>query len=1239
MSTPLTDIFAECNDVSRELWHSSDLERKFKEEEMNFKISAITVLRKFALRISLTMQTMVQTLLTNFVMPRKLQLVCLSLFLGLLSLATQPGFAQNPPPLNFGNNFFVTGDYIVAGAYGMATNFTTINGVSYAIGRINVPDKNPSTGIANPGITGATSVPQGAQIVAALLYWQAVEKVGSPGSGQIGYIRPLVSGGPAAPGYLISGTNVTGSTTVSWSAGGCGGGSTGKLLRTYRADVAGALPVDVNGNSVANGSFEVWLPSVGNATPLTLGATLVVIYRVLSGAGGPNIPLNAIVIYDGDYAQGNAQLTMTQQLQGFYDAAQNPVSRLTHIVGSGQSNKFQTVYLSSGTNSFVPLPFLYGNGQPAFPGYYGMWDNPTWTFTNANTTTNPGVLEDASNATTQVVPSPSNQGCVSWGAVIVSTTVKDTDKDGLLDSWENAKGYCDYSTNPSCSGSQDAGWVDLPNANPNEKDVYLQYDYMCSSVSSGSCAGASYSFDPGLAVDNEDNLSPHANAIDKVVAAYANHGIALHASPGHAITEGQPDVSCADSDPTCTFPNEPGTVGFSAGLEYIKNQTIDSQTGLIGCDPSNDQNCGPVFQHGKKDSYHYALFSHGVGVPNWFLSDGSLSSVSQSGSTVTFTTSSSHGISPIAGDNLCSTAKGFIGRVTVVSAISNPNLNGTYCAKAVGTPPAANKFAITLANSSTTATYTKTTDPNLGVANGKVTSISGFSDVGGQNSVISLGSGGWGPPTDPSSDGKKWQNVAGTFMHELGHTMALTHGGTFYNQLANNNYTPTFEVNCKPNVQSSMSYLFQFDLLEVPGVFNAKGNPLMVVDYSKEALTTLDENSPQPKGILNNTAYAKTAWFQLTSFAGGTPVSPHCDGTPLQGDPSTSYVSDFVNNFFWTSSTTTGNDINFNGNSDVMHGHNEWDGTPAEEGGVGPAPGLDLRQVSAFGTISAIGPGGDEGGLHTGGGGLHSGGGGLHTGGGGLHSGGGGLHTGGGAPAEFTHESANSYARPPRGLSITEEKASPRNIVLNWFIPTFGTVVQYNLYRSDAGGSFHLVLPGPGTQTTYTDTVTCNSGGYRYQVTAVTNNDSGTLQESSPSNTVPASGQALLTGCYTVTNLSSPATATGNSSVPITWTLTDDFWITPGTDWKNAITTNPVTRSAANTLFAIGPVPNHCKTQGSTTLLLNGNAQSGAGTFTNSGGQFTFTWNTKGFCGGSYTFQLKLDSNQTQTTTTPLLLK
>ena len=106
-----------------------------------------------------------------------------TLALGLLLVLgfAHSGLAQAVPPLSFSNNFFVTGDYIVAGAYNMNQKFTTINGVSYSVGTINVPDKNPK-GVPNPGITGATSVPPGAQIVAALLYWQTVEKVGvAPG--------------------------------------------------------------------------------------------------------------------------------------------------------------------------------------------------------------------------------------------------------------------------------------------------------------------------------------------------------------------------------------------------------------------------------------------------------------------------------------------------------------------------------------------------------------------------------------------------------------------------------------------------------------------------------------------------------------------------------------------------------------------------------------------------------------------------------------------------------------------------------------------------------------------------------------------------------------------------------------------------------------------------------------------------------------------------------------------------
>ncbi len=68
------------------------------------------------------------------------QLLPLLVLLGVLPTV---GFAQSPtPPLNFGNNFLVTGDYVVAGAYNMTTKFQTINNASYAVGTINVPDGN-----------------------------------------------------------------------------------------------------------------------------------------------------------------------------------------------------------------------------------------------------------------------------------------------------------------------------------------------------------------------------------------------------------------------------------------------------------------------------------------------------------------------------------------------------------------------------------------------------------------------------------------------------------------------------------------------------------------------------------------------------------------------------------------------------------------------------------------------------------------------------------------------------------------------------------------------------------------------------------------------------------------------------------------------------------------------------------------------------------------------------------------
>ena len=87
-------------------------------------------------------------------MSRKIQFVFLFLLLGLLSTAAQLCFAQAGPPLNFANNYFVRGDYTVAGAQGMTSNFTNIKGIQYAVGTITVPDDlNP--GNKPSAITGS----------------------------------------------------------------------------------------------------------------------------------------------------------------------------------------------------------------------------------------------------------------------------------------------------------------------------------------------------------------------------------------------------------------------------------------------------------------------------------------------------------------------------------------------------------------------------------------------------------------------------------------------------------------------------------------------------------------------------------------------------------------------------------------------------------------------------------------------------------------------------------------------------------------------------------------------------------------------------------------------------------------------------------------------------------------------------------------------------------------------------
>jgi hypothetical protein len=714
----------------------------------------------------------------------------------------------------------VTGDYVVGG-----WNKST--------GTITIPD--PEAYATNVQLQ---QVPAGADIVAAYVYWQTVENSGSY-AGQNGSFRGFpftgaILGNPNAP--------------VSWSSGGCAGSSQGsKTIVTYRAEVSSYIPIDANGNVPQN--FSLSLPDTGKAgqPPYTLGATLVIIYRLL--AAPPTVPLKAVVIYDGSYAPSNTAQVATQPILGFYQAGNDPLAKITHIVGNGQINKLESIslnnYKSDGTLAHsTPLPSLYP-GKPPFPGNYNnSWDNPTWLVndpsyaSNATPTGALAVQAGESAESTLVVPASSNKGCVSWGAVILSTTVQDSDNDGLMDTWKLNQGYCDAAANRGLStqgtcpkATSDPSWVALPGATHNNQDVFIQLDYMCTKVINN--ADGTTTCDPtGV------SYKPSQQAISDLTSAFTSHG---HNINVHIVTPPSPQnqnqvalgpddnnvilaQTCTDNTAVspavyCPFPGQAGVVDWKSGFSLLKNQplnypdedTCETQTPVVNGvkgTPDTGPLCVRRFQSGRRNSYHEVIFSAASALYTWSFGDSSLASISVSGSTITFNTTNPHGLVPDPTDTGAAN-----GRVSVANVASNPSLNGTFL---VQTTPTPTSFTISAAN--VTTTPTSTSDPFLSILSGVATSISGVSDVGGADSLISLGL--WG------ADGQTESVQSGTLMHELGHSFTLTHGGLYPSPAG----LLTIGPNCKPNYQSVMNYLFQVDLLDG------------TLDYSDLALNQGDES-------------------------------------------------------------------------------------------------------------------------------------------------------------------------------------------------------------------------------------------------------------------------------------------------------------------------------------------------------------------------------------------------------------
>ncbi|MEZ5288696.1 MAG: hypothetical protein R2712_28595 [Vicinamibacterales bacterium] len=304
-----------------------------------------------------------------------------------------------------------------------------------------------------------------------------------------------------------------------------------------------------------------------------------------------------------------------------------------YLVGSGQKGRGDSVTVPG-----APGPYLN-----VFKG----WDEPNW-----DTVTYPALIAPGAATATTVLSnlaSPIDGGpdCLTPAAMVLKVDVQDTDGDGLLDVWERSGASGPVVTDPTGAPLPALGAM---GADPHRKDVFLELGYMHT-------AGVALTYG-GVARPAHSHLPTHA-ALKMVGDAFANapvindygpgmvgaNGIGLHIDVGPGYPPGDPADPAGNAEAylvrarggdaipetacqpeagapvwECQFAAYPGTIGWKSGFRFLRDQVL----AVNGAPPPADfdeAECGVTvscerrFDAVRHQSFHYALFAHGIGLP------------------------------------------------------------------------------------------------------------------------------------------------------------------------------------------------------------------------------------------------------------------------------------------------------------------------------------------------------------------------------------------------------------------------------------------------------------------------------------------------------------------------------------------------------------------------------------------------------------------------------------------------